>query len=226
MEKKIINCPSGHGTMEIQKSYKDMKFNDVGITFESEYYVCSVCGLEASSIDQASATQRAISDAYRKKVGLLTSEEIQQGRKRLDLTQDGLTKQMDVGIASIKRWEKGSIQSKSMDKVLRRALGYQEKIHQKQKMNVTDAWEHEPTIPLLGVRRLHRVTHTELLLSAVSAYVTVTATWQGAGSAFSGYTASAQHNYVYEKVGEDSEDDIGFPLDTFTSNPQLQRDAA
>lgn len=154
MAKKIINCPSGHGTMEIKKSYKDMKFRDVDIIFESEFYVCSVCGLEAGSIDQASATQKAISNAYRKKVGILTSEEIQQGRKRLGLTQDGLAKQMNAGIASIKRWEGGLIQSKVMDLALREALGQKGKIHQQgiiastvSTIKVTDIWGHKFNIP-------------------------------------------------------------------------------
>jgi hypothetical protein len=36
-----------------------------------ESYVCLVCGIEIGSIEQAGATQRAISDAYRKKANLL-----------------------------------------------------------------------------------------------------------------------------------------------------------
>lgn len=214
MVKKIINCPSGHGTMEIQKSHKDMKFRDVDITFESVYYVCSVCGLEASSIDQASATQRAISDAYREKVGLLTSEEIQQGRKRLGLTQDGLAKNMNSGIASIKRWEKGSIQSKSMDTALRGALEHKEKIHQREKvasnvsaMNLTDAWNGSTIGAMLDMHSLRRVTHAEPLLSDASTHINVTARWRG-------------------DVSANSEGDIGFLLDTLTSSSQVLRDAA
>ena len=122
MARKVINCPNGHGKMLIEKLDKSMKFRGVDITFQAEHYVCPVCGLEAGSIDQTSATQRAVSDAYRKAVNLLTGKEIREGRKRLNLTQDALAKRMTVGIASIKRWERGLIQSKSMDKALRIAL--------------------------------------------------------------------------------------------------------
>jgi len=122
MTKKVINCPNGHGKMLIKKSTKRMKFRGVEINFQVEHYMCPVCSLEAGSIDQTSATQRAISDAYRKGVNLLTGKEIREGRKRLNLTQDALAKRMSVGIASIKRWEGGLIQSKAMDKALRMAF--------------------------------------------------------------------------------------------------------
>ena len=119
---KVIPCPNGHGETRATKAKKTMTFRGVDITYQTEHYLCPVCGIEVGSIEQASITQRAISDAYRKTVGLLTSEEIREGRKRLDLTQDDLAQHMCVGIASIKRWEGGIIQTKSMDHALRRAL--------------------------------------------------------------------------------------------------------
>ena len=122
MARKVIDCPNGHGKMLIKKSARRIKFRGVDITFQAEHYMCPVCSLETGSIEQTSATQRAISDAYRKAVKLLTGKEIREGRKRLNLTQDALAKRMTVGIASIKRWEGGLIQSKAMDKALRMAL--------------------------------------------------------------------------------------------------------
>lgn len=119
---EVKNCPNGHGEMQITKLEKSMKFRGVYITFQTEHYVCPVCGIEVGSIEQATVTQRAISDAYRKAVGLLTSEKIREGRKKWNLTQDDLAQRMCVGIASIKRWEGGIIQTKSMDMALRRAL--------------------------------------------------------------------------------------------------------
>jgi len=116
------NCPNGHGLLEIRKLDKRMGFRGVDIAFQTEHYVCPVCGIEVGSIDQTAAIQRAISDAYRKKVGLLTSTEIREGREKLDLTQKAFAEQMTIGIASIKRWEGGLIQTKSMDKILRAAF--------------------------------------------------------------------------------------------------------
>jgi putative zinc finger/helix-turn-helix YgiT family protein len=125
MKKQLLNCPNDHGAMVIRKTNKNKSFRGVNINFQVEHYVCTVCGVEGGSIDQATATQRAIADAYRKAVGLLTGEEIRQGRKKLNLTQTDLTNRMHVGIASIKRWEGGLIQSRSMDRALRLALDNQ-----------------------------------------------------------------------------------------------------
>lgn len=122
MKPRAINCPNGHGKMKSKRLQKSTTFRGVDITYSTEHYVCQVCGIEAGTVEQASVTQRAISDAYRKVVGLLTSEEIRKGRKRLNLTQDALAEVMNVGIASIKRWEGGLIQTKSMDTMLRSAL--------------------------------------------------------------------------------------------------------
>ena len=60
---KVINCPNGHGEMQVTKVEKIMKFRGVDITYQTEHYLCSVCGIEVGSIEQASFTQRIISDA-------------------------------------------------------------------------------------------------------------------------------------------------------------------
>ena len=70
----------------------------------------------------AAENQKALSDAYRKAARLLTGVELVEGRKRLKWSQEDLAKAANVGIASIKRWETGQIQTKAMDDVLRRAL--------------------------------------------------------------------------------------------------------
>jgi len=117
-----MNCPNGHGKMVVKKTKKGVNFRGVKITVPVEQYVCTICGVEASTVEQAASLQKVISDAYRKATNLLTGEEIVEKRKKLKLTQEALAKRMNVGIASIKRWEGGTIQSKSMDHALRIAL--------------------------------------------------------------------------------------------------------
>lgn len=115
----IKKCPRGHGEMKIQNLGKKARLKGMDISYQAEVYVCPECGLEAGTVDQASEIQKAISDAYRKEVGLLTGEEIRKSREDFELTQQALANEMTVGIASIKRWEAGAIQSRSMDKALR-----------------------------------------------------------------------------------------------------------
>lgn len=122
MNETRMHCPNGHGKMMPQKTEKTITFRGVNLIVPVEVYVCTVCGLVGGTINQTVTAQKAISDAYRKAVNLLTGKEIVEKRKKKQLTQEALAKRMNVGIASIKRWEGGIIQSKSMDHALRIAL--------------------------------------------------------------------------------------------------------
>ena len=116
---KTANCPRGHGPMELKKLHKEKTFKGVDIDYMAEAFVCPVCGLEAGTVQTAAGVQRAIADVYREKVSLLTSREIKSLRKAKGFTQQQLADATNVGIASIKRWETGMIQSRSMDHALR-----------------------------------------------------------------------------------------------------------
>ncbi len=118
-------CPNCHAKLLFRKINKKLEFRGAEITVPVEQYHCSACGIEFGTVEQTANTQKEITEAYRKKVGLLTGKEIVEGRTKKDLTQDVLAKRMNVGIASIKRWETGSIQTRAMDKALRAALNDQ-----------------------------------------------------------------------------------------------------
>jgi putative zinc finger/helix-turn-helix YgiT family protein len=121
---KALNCPKGHGPMEQKRLKKQKMFKGVGIEYMADAFICPECGLEAGTVQSAGDVQRAIADAYRTRVGFLTSQEIKSLRETRGLTQQQLAEVMNVGIASIKRWETGMIQSKSMDHALRMQLQY------------------------------------------------------------------------------------------------------
>lgn len=119
---KAPNCPRGHGPMELRNIEKPMTFKGVEIRVAARAFVCPTCGLEAGTVETAAELQLAIADAYRAAQGLLTSGEIKALRKSRRLTQKELAEQMNIGIASIKRWETGTVQSASMDHALRMQL--------------------------------------------------------------------------------------------------------
>lgn len=121
---KTLNCPKGHGPMALKKLSKQKTFKGVDIEYTAEAFVCPECGLEAGTVQSAGGVQRAIADAYRAKADLLTGQEIRSLREARGLTQQQLAELMNIGIASIKRWETGMIQSKSMDHALRLQLQY------------------------------------------------------------------------------------------------------
>ncbi len=63
---------------------------------------------------------RAITAAFRRAAGLLEPEEIRRQREKLGLTQAALAERLEVGTATVSRWETGGqVQQRSLDKLLR-----------------------------------------------------------------------------------------------------------
>lgn len=122
MPVSIEYCPACNREMILAKIEKETVFRGVNIHYKDNIYICPGCKLEIGTVGQTADLQKNISDAYRKETGLLTGQEIIHHRKRLNLTQKGLAKKIGIGIASVKRWEGGIIQSKSMDNLLRKEL--------------------------------------------------------------------------------------------------------
>jgi putative zinc finger/helix-turn-helix YgiT family protein len=117
-----MDCPNNHGKMELKRLAKEVTFRGRLVKYRPGHFVCPSCGLVADDWKLAASNQKALSDAFRRMVGLLSGEEIVEGRKKLDWNQEQLAKAANVGIASVKRWEGGLIQTKSMDAILRSVL--------------------------------------------------------------------------------------------------------
>ncbi|MGE5842279.1 MAG: type II TA system antitoxin MqsA family protein [Deltaproteobacteria bacterium] len=117
-----MDCPNNHGKMELKRLAKEVPFRGRLVKYRPEHFVCHSCGLVTDDWKLAASNQKALSDAYRRMADLLSSEEIVEGRRKLGWNQEQLAKAANVGIASIKRWEGGLVQTKSMDAILRRAL--------------------------------------------------------------------------------------------------------
>lgn len=118
-----MNCPNDHGEMKTTRQMEAIAFRDKELQVLTEHYACSECGIKVDDLALASRNQRALSDAYRRLSGLLTGDEIVEERRKKGWTQDELASAINVGVASIRRWEKGQIQTKAMDDALRRAFG-------------------------------------------------------------------------------------------------------
>jgi putative zinc finger/helix-turn-helix YgiT family protein len=81
-----------------------------------EIPTCRKCGVQLFTV----GTDDRIIAALRAQVGLLTPDEIHQGRARLEMTQQELAEQLGVAKETISRWETGGmIQSRAMDNLLR-----------------------------------------------------------------------------------------------------------
>lgn len=79
-------------------------------TVELQGLQCPRCGYK--TIEGAAMPEfgRLLADKYRAAHQLLTSGEIRAIRKRLGMSQEAFAQHLDVGLASVKRWEMGKIQ--------------------------------------------------------------------------------------------------------------------
>ncbi len=114
-----MDCPKCQGVMEEKKIEKTVPFKGIEVNIIEDAFACPICGFSAGTIESAAKIQRAIAEAYRQQTGLLTGEDIKRLRNEKEMTQSGLAELSGFGVASIKRWETGAIQSKSADRTLR-----------------------------------------------------------------------------------------------------------
>ncbi len=121
-QKKCLDCPQCRKPTAVVEVENTTRFRDVEITYAARVHCCTECGLELADIDEAGAMQERMADAYRQAVGLLTGAEIRELRQKKSLSQQALAGELQIGVASIKRWETGVIQSKAMNNLLRTLL--------------------------------------------------------------------------------------------------------
>jgi putative zinc finger/helix-turn-helix YgiT family protein len=114
-----MECPMCEGRLRERPIWQKDEFKGVQLRIRTPGVRCSRCAYQAVRVDQMADYGRAVADAYRHQQGLLTSGEIRAARKRLDMSQQGFADYLGVGIASVKRWEWGQVQEKSMDKLMR-----------------------------------------------------------------------------------------------------------
>ncbi len=80
---------------------------------------CPNCGRVALLGKTVRAYHRAVSDAYRQHVGLLTTQELDRLRCDLRMTWKEFAEYVFVGIATLKRWLRGEIQTQALDRLVR-----------------------------------------------------------------------------------------------------------
>jgi putative zinc finger/helix-turn-helix YgiT family protein len=87
-----------------------LKVLDMGIDANISVLECPKCNDKIYDLENEKNNDRLIFDEYKKRKGLLTSEDILQLRKQYDLSQETLAKLLGFGKKTITRYERGSIQ--------------------------------------------------------------------------------------------------------------------
>jgi len=92
------------------------------IIVETEYRKCSQCGDEVINPRIGNDPLKLAYEVYRNRHRLLSSAEITEWRRAYNITQGELAKLTGIGTATISRYENGSLQEESHDKLIRLAM--------------------------------------------------------------------------------------------------------
>jgi putative zinc finger/helix-turn-helix YgiT family protein len=114
---KCFECHQGkltNGIADLAGEVRGQRFK-----VRSEAMTCNRCGAHVLNDEQSAAYTVAISDAYRVKHGMLTSSDLRDARARLGLSHAAFARFLEVGVASVKRWEAGLIQDEANDRLIR-----------------------------------------------------------------------------------------------------------
>ncbi len=110
-------CMEFHDLELVEKKTKSI-FKGEEIEFTSTYYLCKNTNelLMTESLIQENSLKTK--DAYRRKVGLLTSSEIKNIRDKYEISQKDLSKSLGWGELTVTRYENHQVQDRAHDDVL------------------------------------------------------------------------------------------------------------
>ena len=114
---KCIKC--GHVVEPEAPRTVEAELKGEHVSVELNAPQCANCGEVVLLGKHVRIYHRAVSDAYRRKVGLLTMDEIDGLRRNLNMTLPAFADYVFVGIATLKRWRRGEIQTQALDRLVR-----------------------------------------------------------------------------------------------------------
>jgi len=119
-EKKLcLTCMEEHVVQTvIVKDTEEFKGEEV--TFDAVYEYCTDADEFLETEEMIKANSLAMKDAYREKVGLLTSSEIIAIRNKYEVSQKDFSEILNWGKATITRYENHQVQDRAHDDVLRK----------------------------------------------------------------------------------------------------------
>lgn len=119
-EKKLcLVCMEEH-EVDIVVVNEEEIFKEEEVSFNAIYEYCSNSDEYLETEEMIKTNSLAMKDAYRVKVGLLTSGEIISIRGKYGVSQKDFSEVLDWGMATITRYENHQVQTHSHDNVLRK----------------------------------------------------------------------------------------------------------
>lgn len=124
IRKVHMNCPLCDKTHEVEERKRIATITIKGeeVAYEERFYFCANADEDENEFEAGAMTNENLlnaRNAYRIKMGLLTSDEIVAIRERYGLSQVDLAKLLGWGEATISRYESKAIQDQAYDTMLR-----------------------------------------------------------------------------------------------------------
>jgi len=114
-----IMCMKEHEIDIVEKEEENV-FKGEEVKFLVTYKYCSNIDQYSESEEMMNENSLRMKDAYRSKMGLLTSKEIKNIRKKYSISQSDLAKIIGIGKQTITRYENHQVQDKAYDRILRK----------------------------------------------------------------------------------------------------------
>jgi putative zinc finger/helix-turn-helix YgiT family protein len=123
---RISFCPECEAEIapETRREKKEVPIRGEVIAVEGFVNVCPLCGAELLDEAYDDLLEKAAAE-YRRRHGLLNPDEIVRIRKSWGFNQDLFARLLGIGVASLRRYEKGAVQPPGYDALLRSAVNPQ-----------------------------------------------------------------------------------------------------
>ena len=122
LKKEFKQCPSCMEKHEVQivEVKEKCTFKGELVEFIATYEYCSNSQEYWATEEMLSANDIALKDAYKTKVGLLTSSEIRSIREKYDMSQSDFSDILGFGGKTITRYENHYVQERAYDNLIRK----------------------------------------------------------------------------------------------------------
>jgi putative zinc finger/helix-turn-helix YgiT family protein len=117
--KLCLSCMEEHDVERVNVK-ESGTFKGERLDFIAVYEYCPNTDEYSETEDMIKSNSLNLKDAYRKKMGLLTSYEIRAIREKYDISQKDFSEILDWGMATITRYENHQIQDRAHDDILRK----------------------------------------------------------------------------------------------------------
>lgn len=114
-----LSCMEKHN-IELVQVQESATFKGEKLSFIAVYEYCSNTDEYSETEEMIKRNSLKLKDAYRKKIGLLTSDEIKAVRDKYGISQKDFSEILDWGKATITRYENHQVQDRAHDDILRK----------------------------------------------------------------------------------------------------------